>query len=86
VQQRVRDDLVAAGARPRRPSLSGADALTPRERRITAMAAEGLSNREIAEALFITTKTVETHLRHAYAKLGVGNRLLLADLFANLQA
>jgi len=50
------------------------------------MAAEGLSNREIAEALFITTKTVETHLRHAYAKLGVGNRLLLADLFANLQA
>ena len=46
------------------------------------MAAEGLSNREIAEALFITTKTVETHLRHAYAKLGVDNRLL----FANLQA
>ncbi len=86
VQQRVRDDLVAAGARPRRPSLSGVDALTPRERRIATMAAEGLSNREIAEALFITTKTVETHLRHAYAKLGVENRLLLADLFANLQA
>ena len=43
------------------------------------MAAEGQSNREIAEALFITTKTVETHLRHAYAKLGVENRLLLAD-------
>jgi predicted ATPase/DNA-binding CsgD family transcriptional regulator len=86
VQQRVRDHLVAAGARPRRPSLSGVDALTPRERRIATMAAEGLSNREIAEALFITTKTVETHLRHAYAKLGVENRLLLADLFANLQA
>jgi DNA-binding NarL/FixJ family response regulator len=77
---------VAAGARPRRPSLSGVDALTPRERRIATMATEGLSNREIAEALFITTKTVETHLRHAYGKLGVENRLLLADLFANLQA
>ena len=79
LERRVRDDLVAAGARPRRASLSGHNALTPRERRIATMAADSMGNREIAEALFITTKTVETHLRHAYAKLGIENRTLLAE-------
>jgi DNA-binding CsgD family transcriptional regulator len=82
LERTMRDDLVAAGSRPRRPSLSGVDALTPRERRIATMAADGMSNREIAEALFITTKTVETHLRHAYAKLNVENRSQLAETLA----
>jgi DNA-binding CsgD family transcriptional regulator len=70
--------LTAAGARPRRPALSGRDALTPRELRLADMAARGMTNREIAEALFITTKTVETHLRHAYDKLGISSRRDLA--------
>ncbi len=65
---------MATGARPRRASARGSDALTPRERRIAQMASTGLGNREIAEALFITTKTVETHLGRAYRKLEVQGR------------
>jgi len=74
VEEIVRERLVATGARPRRASARGSDALTPREHRIAAMAAEGLGNREIAEALFITTKTVETHLGRAFRKLDVSSR------------
>jgi DNA-binding CsgD family transcriptional regulator len=76
----VRARLVAAGARPRRPALAGRDALTPRERRIATMAAAGMSNREIAEALFITRKTVETHLGRTFRKLGAVARGDLAHL------
>jgi DNA-binding CsgD family transcriptional regulator len=76
--ERARETLTAAGARPRRVALSGRDALTPRELRLADMAASGMTNREIAEALFITTKTVETHLRHAYDKLGISSRRELA--------
>ncbi len=74
LQEKALATLTAAGARPRRPALAGRDSLTPRELRLAGMAAEGLTNREIAEALFITTKTVETHLRHAYDKLGISSR------------
>jgi len=74
LEELARERLVSTGARPRRASARGSDALTPRERRIVTMAAEELSNREIAEALFITTKTVETHLGRAYRKLGVASR------------
>jgi DNA-binding CsgD family transcriptional regulator len=52
--------------------------LTPSELRVTQLAAQGLTNREIAEALFVTMKTVEWHLRHAYRKLGVPSREHLA--------
>jgi DNA-binding CsgD family transcriptional regulator len=79
LQDAARERLVAAGARPRRASARGSDALTPRERRIAQMAAAGLGNREIAEALFITMKTVETHLGRAYRKLGVRGRDGLVD-------
>ena len=72
--KRVSALVTATGARPRRPALSGRDALTPRELRLAEMAAGGMTNREIAEALFITTKTVETHLRHVYEKLGITTR------------
>jgi ATP/maltotriose-dependent transcriptional regulator MalT len=71
---RAREELVAAGGRPRRPAVSGVDALTASERRVVALATEGLSNREIAERLFVTQRTVETHLGHAFAKLGVRRR------------
>ncbi len=83
LEQTARERLVATGARPRRASARGSDALTPRERRIAQMAAGGLGNREIAEALFITTKTVETHLGRAYRKLEVAGRTGLADALAD---
>jgi DNA-binding CsgD family transcriptional regulator len=82
----VRRDLLAAGARPRRTALTGPDALTASERRVAGLAAGGpgqpaLSNRQIAEHLFITQATVETHLRHAFGKLGITSRagLRLSD-------
>jgi DNA-binding NarL/FixJ family response regulator len=76
--QRARQELRAAGARPRRPRTSGVRALTASERRIATMAAEGLSNPEIAQALFITKKTVEAHLGNAYRKLDITSRTQLA--------
>jgi DNA-binding CsgD family transcriptional regulator len=78
---RARTELLATGARPRRTALTGPDALTSAERRVAALAAGGMSNRQIAQHLFITMPTVETHLRHAFHKLGITSR---ADLPAQL--
>jgi DNA-binding CsgD family transcriptional regulator len=72
-------ELRATGARPRRRLSSGAGALTPSERRIAELAAAGQQNREIAETLFVTTATVEYHLRNAYRKLGIASRTQLAE-------
>jgi DNA-binding CsgD family transcriptional regulator len=77
---RVRDELKAIGARPRRAWRTGVDALTPSELRVVRLAAEGASNREIAHELYVTLKTVEGHLARAYAKLGVEGRGELAPL------
>jgi DNA-binding CsgD family transcriptional regulator len=77
----ARAELIASGARPRRAAIRGADALTPSERQIAEMAAEGRSNREIAHALFLTVRTVEMHLTGAYRKLGIASRTQLAGLF-----
>ena len=79
---RVRDELRAAGARPRRPWRTGVDALTPSELRVARLAAEGRSNREIAGELYVTLKAVEGHLARVYAKLGIGGRGQLADALA----
>ncbi len=76
---RSHDELLATGARPRRLVLTGADALTPSERRVARMAAEKLTNREIAQALFVSQRTVETHLTHAYQKLDITTRTQLSD-------
>ena len=80
LERQVREELAAAGARPRRERVSGVEALTPSERRIAELAAEGLSNREIAEALWVTAKTVEYHLSRVYAKLGIRSRGALAQI------
>ncbi|HKP91309.1 MAG TPA: helix-turn-helix transcriptional regulator, partial [Thermoleophilaceae bacterium] len=72
--ERARQELRAAGGRPRRARITGVESLTASERRVAAMAAEGLSNPEIAQALFVTKKTVETHLANAYGKLGIHSR------------
>ena len=83
---RARDELRAAGARPRRTALSGVDSLTPSERRVAQMAAEGMINREIAQSLFVTEKTVETHLGNTYAKLKVRSRTELSGALTSAAA
>ena len=79
-------ELVATGARPRRRRVSGVDALTPSERRIAAMAASGLSNREIAQSLFVTLRTVEMHMSSVFRKLGVKGRTELPAALAGAGA
>ena len=74
---RAREALLAAGARPRRARVSGPAALTASERRVAELAAAGHTNREIAQALFVTLRTVELHLTSTYRKLEVRSR---ADL------
>lgn len=74
VADRARHELRAAGGRPRRPRTSGVESLTASERRIAMLAAEGRSNPEIAQALFVTKKTVEAHLGNAYRKLDIRSR------------
>ena len=81
--ERARTELIAAGGRPRRLVLTGLDALTPSERRVTQLAAAGLSNRDIAQHLFITTRTVEGHLTHAYQKLDITSREQLPEALGN---
>src|SRR5437763_16853982 len=72
--ERAREEAVAAGARHRRPWTSGVHALTPSELRVARLAAQALGNREIAQSLFITTKTVSDHLTSAYRKLNISSR------------
>lgn len=80
---RARQELAVAGGRPRRPRLSGVLALTPSERRVAQMAARGMSNRQIAEALFLSVKTVETHLGRGFDKLEITSRRELAGVLAD---
>ncbi|HXF97904.1 MAG TPA: helix-turn-helix transcriptional regulator [Gaiellaceae bacterium] len=71
--ERARHELARVSGRR-----ASGDALTPSERRVAELAAEGLSNKEIAQALFVTVDTVERHLSHAYGKLGIHSRAQLA--------
>ncbi len=73
-------ELIAAGARPRRAAASGVDSLTISQLRVAELAATGLTNRQIADALFVTPKTVEFHLRQTYRKLDVSSRQELAEM------
>jgi DNA-binding CsgD family transcriptional regulator len=79
---RADTELRSTGARPRRIALSGVESLTPSELRVAQMAAEGPTNREIAQALFVTPKTVEIHLSSVYRKLGIASRSQLPGAFA----
>ncbi|HXF32042.1 MAG TPA: AAA family ATPase [Solirubrobacterales bacterium] len=84
--ERVRDiaraELAASGARPRRTALSGIASLTPSEERVARLAADGMTNREVAQQLFVTPKTVEVHLSNAYRKLDIRSRRQLAGALA----
>jgi DNA-binding CsgD family transcriptional regulator/tetratricopeptide (TPR) repeat protein len=82
VAARARDELITAGGRPRRERLRGPDSLTASELRVARMAAEGRSNPEIAQALFVTRRTVEVHLTHVYRKLEISSRGALASALA----
>ncbi|MGO9793017.1 MAG: LuxR C-terminal-related transcriptional regulator [Solirubrobacteraceae bacterium] len=78
IANQARAELIAAGAKPRRDAITGRDALTAGELRVARLAAEGLTNREIAQALFITTMTAKGHLSHVYRKLEITRRSQLA--------
>ena len=71
---RAREELLAAGGRVRHVELAGVGSLTPSELRVARMAADGKSNREIAQALFLTVRTIEMHLSDAYRKLEIASR------------
>jgi len=79
IANQARGELVAAGAKPRRDAVTGRDALTAAELRVARLAADGLTNREVAQALFITTVTAKSHLSHVYRKLGITRRGQLAQ-------
>jgi DNA-binding NarL/FixJ family response regulator/TolA-binding protein len=78
VAARAHEELVAAGARPRRDPIESRTNLTASELRVAHMAAKAMTNREIAQALFVTENTIQTHLRSAYRKLEIGSRTQLA--------
>jgi DNA-binding CsgD family transcriptional regulator len=83
---RARDELTRSGARLIREPASGVEALTPSEIRVAELAAEGLTNREVAQALFVSEKTVETHLGRVYRKLEIKSRHALPAALAERQA
>ena len=80
LERRARAELAAIGVRPRRTEHAGADSLTPSERRVVELAATGGTNREIAQTLFVTEKTVETHLGRSFRKLDISSRRQLPDV------
>jgi DNA-binding CsgD family transcriptional regulator len=75
---RAHQELLSAGARPRRGRLNGVESLTASELRVARMAEAGMTNREIAQALFVTVKAVALHLTHVYEKLEITGRAQLA--------
>jgi DNA-binding CsgD family transcriptional regulator len=79
---RARDELRSTGEQSRAREPDAADALSPQEAQIAAMVAEGLSNREIGERLFLSHRTVGSHLYRMFPKLGVHSRVELVRLMA----
>jgi DNA-binding CsgD family transcriptional regulator len=80
--ERANEELAATGARPRKLIVGGIDSLTASERRVAEIAAHDRSNKEIAQELFVTVKTVEVHLSSVYRKLQIGSRRQLAATLA----
>lgn len=81
LERHVKDEIAATGAAPRVTDFQGMDALTPSERRVAGLAVEGMTNREIAQSLFVTPKTIEVHLSNVYRKLDVKSRRELPAVF-----
>ena len=78
-QQQAREELLRLGLRPRRAARAGVASLTPTERRVAEIAAEGLTTPQIASRLFVSRNTIESHLRHIYRKLDLSGRSGLAE-------
>jgi DNA-binding NarL/FixJ family response regulator len=85
IAEAAADELRSSGARLRRTAARGADSLTPAERRVAELAVGGLSNRDIAQSLFLSEKTVEAHLGRTYRKLGIHSRGRLAAALGGRQ-
>jgi len=82
IARRAHAELEASGEKMRRYTPIGVESLTPSERRVADLAATGMTNRQIAQTLFVTLKTVEAHLSAAYHKLDIGSRRELAGALA----
>jgi DNA-binding CsgD family transcriptional regulator len=72
--ERARRELIATGEKVRKRSFETRDQLTPQEEQIARLARDGLSNPEIGAQLFLSARTIESHLRKVFAKLGIGSR------------
>jgi DNA-binding CsgD family transcriptional regulator len=83
---RARRELAATGERARKREPSTAARLTPQELQVAQLVAEGATNKEAASALFVTPKTIESHLNHVYRKLGIRSRVELPRMLAGLAA
>ena len=81
----ARGELRASGERAPEPSRKPHQALSPQELQIAQMAAEGLSNREIADRLFLSHRTVGAHLYRVYPKLGIVSRSELAQALSAME-
>jgi DNA-binding CsgD family transcriptional regulator len=79
---RAASEAITAGGRPRRTTRRGVQGLTASERRTARLAAAGMTNREIAETLVLSEKTIETHLAASFRKLGIRSRVQLPDALA----
>ncbi|MGW2749159.1 LuxR C-terminal-related transcriptional regulator [Streptomyces sp. NPDC001450] len=79
IVREAEDELRGSGYRPASQGAQGTGALTQAERRVARLAAQGMTNRSIAEELFVELRTVELHLSRAYRKLGITGRAGLAD-------
>jgi len=84
--ERARGELRATGATARKRDVTTIDDLTPQELRIAELVAAGATNRDVATQLFVSTKTIEYHLRKVFQKCGVGSRFELARMPLHLQA
>jgi DNA-binding CsgD family transcriptional regulator len=78
--ERARRELIATGEKVRKQPLSSGDELTAQEAQIARLAADGLTNQEIGAQLFISTHTVEWHLRKVFVKLGITSRRQLRTI------